>query len=81
MGIFKLDDVEDKDLWKKKVKGKDMGYQLFARDNTYSNFLAELNINSIPRFIMIGPEQEYISKDAPRPSSPKLKRLLQKLNL
>ncbi|NQY06507.1 MAG: TlpA family protein disulfide reductase [Flavobacteriaceae bacterium] len=76
-----LDDLEDKDKWKKKVKGKDMGYQLFARDNDASNFLHELNVNYIPRFVLIDPEGNYVTTKAPAPSDARLKKLFKREGL
>lgn len=48
------------------VKEKDMkGIQLFAGSS--SSFNGDYQVQTIPRFLIIGKEGELIDKDAPRP--------------
>ena len=59
------------------IKDKEMtGVQLFADNNFQSKFAVDYGVNSIPRFILLDPNGNIVSADAPRPSSPELKTLL-----
>jgi thiol-disulfide isomerase/thioredoxin len=70
------------DAWKKMVKEKEMsGIQLFADNNFESKFIKDYGINSIPRFILIDPNGKIVDADTMRPSNPKIKDFLNKLNL
>lgn len=63
--------------WKKMVVDKDLvGMQLFADNGFNSSFVQGYKVNGIPRFILIDPAGNVINADAPRPSSPKLKTVL-----
>ncbi len=63
--------------WKKMVAEKELtGVQLFADNGFQSSFATELNVNSIPRFILLDPQGNIVDADAPRPSSSKLIELL-----
>jgi len=63
--------------WVNMIKEKEMtGVQLFADNNFKSKFAVEYGVNSIPRFILLDPNGNIVSADAPRPSSPELKTLL-----
>lgn len=65
------------DTWKNMIKDKEMtGVQLFADNNFQSKFAVDYGVNSIPRFILLDPNGNIVSADAPRPSSPELKTLL-----
>ena len=65
-----VDTQKDHEKWKKFVTDKDLGgVQLFADNNWNSDFIKAFGINSIPRFILIGPDGKVIFADAPRPSS------------
>jgi len=71
-----------KDKWKKMVKNKKMGgIQLFATKGFRSDFIRGYSINSIPRFILIDPQGNIVNSNAPRPSNPSLKTLLNSLNI
>jgi len=71
-----------KEGWKKMIAEKDLGgTQLFADKAWESDFIQGLRINSIPRFILIDPKGTIVNPDAPRPSSPKLTKLFESLNL
>jgi len=65
-----LDKASDKQKWRKMVKNKELkGVQLFANGEEFEAKLAQdYVINSIPRFILIGPEGKIIDANAERPS-------------
>lgn len=68
------------DAWRKMIEDKAMGgIQLFAGED-YS-FQQAYQINSIPRFLLIDPDGNIVSADAPRPSDPKLKELFDSLEI
>jgi thiol-disulfide isomerase/thioredoxin len=70
------------ELWKKTVDDEKLGgIQLFADNGWKSDFVVDYQIKGIPRFILIDPEGNIISPDAPSPSNPKLNELLDSLNL
>lgn len=75
-----VDVPKDYDKWRKMVADKNLGgTQLFADKDWKSDFIRAYNINSIPRFILIGPDGKVINADAERPSSPDLAVILDKL--
>jgi thiol-disulfide isomerase/thioredoxin len=55
------------------------GLQLMTENAFESVFIQKLNINSIPRFILIDPDGKIISADAKRPSDPGLRTQLDAL--
>lgn len=64
--------------WKNFVKEKGLnGVQLWSGKD-YS-FQQAYQINSIPRFILIDPQGKIVESEAPRPSDPALKQLLNSL--
>ncbi len=68
--------------WKEMIKEKKMGgIQLLADKNFMSDFVTAYKIDGIPRFILIDPQGNIVSADAPRPSSEELKTLLKELNI
>ena len=68
--------------WKKMVADKELGgIQLFADAGFTSKFIQDYKINSIPRFILIDPQGNIVSADAPRPSNPQLVNLFGKLGI
>ena len=72
-----VDVDKDHDKWQKFVTEKQLGgIQLFADKNWTSDFIKAFGINSIPRFILIGPDGKVIKADAARPSSASLTELL-----
>ena len=72
-----VDTEKDYEKWKKMVVAKELGgIQLFADKNWTSDFIKPFGINSIPRFILIGPDGKVIKADAARPSSASLTELL-----
>lgn len=71
-----VDDKKDYDKWKKFVTDKQMiGTQLYADSSWKSQFVQDYVIEGIPRFILIGPDGNIISGDAPRPSDEALIKL------
>ncbi|OUR91809.1 hypothetical protein A9Q87_08355 [Flavobacteriales bacterium 34_180_T64] len=70
------------EAWTKMVNDKELGgIQLFSDNAWQSDFVKNYKINGIPRFILIDPEGNVVSPDAPRPSSPQLIELLNALNI
>lgn len=68
--------------WRTMVTDKDLGgIQLFSDNAWQSDFIKAYQIHGIPRFILIDPEGNIVSADAPRPSNPKLLELFDKLNI
>lgn len=68
--------------WKKMVADKELGgIQLFSDKAWESDFVKGFKIRGIPRFILIDPEGNVVNADAPRPSSPKLIKLFNSLNI
>ncbi|WP_428224255.1 TlpA family protein disulfide reductase [Flavobacterium sp.] len=75
-----IDTQKDHDKWKKFVDDKQLGgVQLMADKDWNSDFAKAFGINSIPRFILIGPDGKIVNADAPRPSSEEIKKLLNDL--
>lgn len=71
-----------KDGWKKMIAEKEMGgIQLFSDKAWESDFVQGYKITGIPRFILIDPDGNIVSADAPRPSSPAIKELFNSLNI
>lgn len=75
-----VDQMKDHEKWKKMVADKSLGgVQLFADKDWSSAFVQAYGINSIPRFLLIGPDGKVIDPDAARPSDPALVEQLDKL--
>ncbi len=73
-----VDKKKDYETWRKMIEDKKMGgIQLFAGED--QSFSKAFEINSIPRFILIGTDGKVIDADASRPSQAKTKELLEKL--
>ena len=72
-----IDKAKDHEKWVAMVSEKELsGVQLFADNDWNSKFVKDYYINGIPRFILIDPNGNIVTPDAPRPSSPKLKEML-----
>jgi thiol-disulfide isomerase/thioredoxin len=68
--------------WVKMVKDKEMGGIQLLADNAWSSkFISAYGISAIPRFILIDPDGNIVSPNAPRPSDPALITLLNDLKL
>ncbi len=77
-----IDDIKDREKWKKTVADKELkGIQLFADNDWSSDFVKKYAIDGIPRFILIDTEGKIVNADAPRPSDAKLKELLKEVGL
>lgn len=75
-----VDKQQDANLWKEFVKNNGLkGIQLISDNAFETAFIEKMNINSIPRFILIDPSGKLIAADALRPSNDKLNTLLDKL--
>lgn len=68
--------------WKKMIAEKELGgMQLLADEGFRSQFIQDYKINGIPRFILVDPQGNVVSGDAPRPSSSQLVELFNSLDL
>lgn len=77
-----IDRATDHEKWKNMVTEEQLGgIQLFADNDWQSQFVRDYAIEGIPRFILVDPEGNIVSADAPRPSSPKLKELFNELDI
>lgn len=71
-----------KDGWKKMIAEKELGgIQIIAPEGWLSKFVQDYKIRGIPRFILIDPNGNIISPDAPRPSSNSIKKLFAEYNI
>ena len=57
------------------------GIQLFADKDWDSDFVKAYQINGIPRFLLIDPDGNIVSSNAPRPSSKDLITLFDELKI
>ena len=72
------DKPNDKTKWSQMIKDESMGgIQLFAGGNG-NTFSKHYMINTIPRFLVFDKNGKLVSADAPKPSDPKLKLILEK---
>lgn len=75
-----IDAKKDYEKWKKMVADKSLGGTQVIADNDWnSKFVMDYSINSIPRFILIGPDGKVIDADAKRPSEVALQTQLDAL--
>ncbi len=75
-----IDQEKDFDKWLAMIADKDLGgNQVFADNAWESEFIKAYLINSIPRFILVDKESNIVSADAPRPSDPAIRKMLEKL--
>ena len=76
-----VDVAKDHDKWVAMVNDMNLGgIQLFADNDMSSEFIKNYGIKGIPRFILLDPEGNIVSADAPRPSNPRLVELLNSLD-
>ncbi|WP_160712025.1 TlpA family protein disulfide reductase [Chitinophaga solisilvae] len=72
-----VDEVKDKEKWSTFVKEKEMkGLQLFM--SGWSDITKFYGITGIPRFMVFDQKGNIVSIDAPRPSTPELKAMIEK---
>jgi thiol-disulfide isomerase/thioredoxin len=77
-----IDTKKDYEKWRKFVDEKKLGgIQLFADSDWTSKFVTEYAIEGIPRFILVDPNGNIVSADAPRPSDPKLVAKFEELGI
>ncbi|MBL6877637.1 TlpA family protein disulfide reductase [Flavobacteriaceae bacterium] len=70
------------EAWRKMIVEKELtGIQLFADNAFNSKFTKAYGIDSIPRFLLIDPDGNIVSGNAPRPSDPKLVELFNSLGI
>lgn len=68
---------KNENAWRTKMKALNMhGYQLLNSDNSLAD---ALNVSGIPRFVIYDKEGRLHDSNAPRPSDPSLKPLLESL--
>ena len=72
-----IDPQKDKGKWENMVKEKDLkGIQIFADKDWKSQFVQDYGIQGIPRFILIDESGNIVTADAPRPSDPEIRNLI-----
>ncbi len=75
-----IDQEKDHQKWLDMIKEKDLGgNQVFADKAWESEFVKAYHIDGIPRFILLDPQNKIVSADAPRPSDPTIRSMLDKL--
>ena len=71
-----VDEAKDKQKWLDFIETEGLkGIQLLA--NGWSKISQHNNINGIPRFMVFDKYGIIVSADAPRPSNPELKKMLE----
>lgn len=71
------DPSKDEQKWKNYIKNNAMkGVQLFAGSNAKRDLMEPYKITGIPRFILVGKDGKLITANAPRPSSPEIRPLI-----
>lgn len=77
-----IDKSADYDKWKKMIVDESLvGIQLLADNAWESKFIQDYLIIGIPRFILLDPDGNIVSADAPRPSQKKLISLFDELQI
>ena len=77
-----VDKAADHGKWKTMIAEKELGgIQVFANKSWDSEFVQDYLIKGIPRFILIDPQGNIVSSNAPRPSSPKLVEMFNENNI
>ena len=71
-----LDEEKNREKWKKFLIDEGLpGVQLFA--NGWSKITKDYKITGIPRFMVFGRDGNVVESNAPRPSNPALKGMLE----
>lgn len=77
-----IDVKKDHQKWKDMIKEKELGgIQLFADNDWNSQFIKDYLIKGIPKFILLDPEGNIVTANAPRPSDKKLISLFDELKI
>ncbi|MCF6307783.1 MAG: TlpA family protein disulfide reductase [Flavobacteriaceae bacterium] len=72
-----IDEKKNYEAWRTMVTEKELGgYQLIADKDWKSKFVEDYRIKGIPRFLLIDAEGNIINADAPRPSSPEIRKMI-----
>lgn len=72
-----VDEAKDKQKWLDFIKKEELGgVQVHA--SGWSKIAQDYKIKGIPRFMVFDKQGRVVSVDAPRPSSPELKEMLEK---
>lgn len=72
-----VDKGKDKQKWKEFLEREKLpGVQLFAGDEASESLMKPYKISGIPRFILVDKNGNLISSNAPRPSSPDIRTVL-----
>ena len=75
-----IDEKKDYQKWRTIIADKELtGIQLMADNNWNSSFVTSYGIKGIPRFILIDAAGNIINSDAPRPSNPEIRSVLDEL--
>ncbi|MBV7441447.1 TlpA family protein disulfide reductase [Weeksellaceae bacterium TAE3-ERU29] len=75
-----VDEPKDKEKWKEFVAEKGLkGYQLTTGSAWNSQFVKDLEVQGIPRFVLIDEQGNILDPDAPRPSSQRINGVLNDL--
>lgn len=76
-----LDSQKDVEKWKNFIEKKELGgIQLIAENAWSSKTVKDYLVDSIPRFIIVDSEGTLVDIDAPRPSSGKINKVLNRLD-
>ena len=71
-----VDEAKNRDKWLETLDKEELGgIQLHA--SGWSRIAKDYGIKGIPRFMVVGRDGRMVSKDAPRPSNPALKMMLE----
>ncbi|MCR8669319.1 TlpA family protein disulfide reductase [Aestuariibaculum sp. M13] len=77
-----VDTPDNRDKWKAMVEEKELGGIQLLADNAFdSKFVQGYLIKGIPRFILLDPQGNIVTANAPRPSNEKLVSLFEELKL
>lgn len=77
-----VDQAKNRDKWKKMVADENLGgIQLMADNDFKSQFVQDYFIKGIPKFILLDPNGDIVTPNAPRPSDKKLIDLFNQLNI
>ena len=72
-----IDSQRDKEKWREFLVAQNLsGVQLFAGDDAERGIMQPYGIRGIPHFILVGKDGKIILSNAPRPSSPQIRAVL-----
>lgn len=75
---YSIDEKKDYEKWKKMIVDSTLGgLQLIGNDAWKSDICTNYKITAIPRFMMFDKEGKIVTIDAPRPSNPELRKLIE----